>query len=59
MTMEHMDPFGINYAKSYGVYLDIQKNSNKKCLNYKVVDLVKYYNIDIKFVFIGHHFKKL
>jgi hypothetical protein len=30
-----------------------------KSLNYKVVDLVEYYNFDIKFVFIGHHMRKL
>jgi hypothetical protein len=57
MTMEHLDPFGINYAKSCGVYLDIQNISNKKCLICQVVDLVEYYNFDIKFVIIGHHLK--
>jgi len=25
----------------------------------KVVDLVKYYNFDIKFVFVEHHMRKL
>ena len=27
--------------------------SNEKAVNYKVVDLVEVYNIDIKFVFVG------
>jgi hypothetical protein len=27
--------------------------SNKKVVNYKVLDLVEIYNIDIKFVFVG------
>ena len=30
-----------------------------KIFNYKVVDLVEYYNFDIKFVFIEHHMRKL
>jgi hypothetical protein len=58
MTMEHMKSFGINSTKSCGVYLDIPTIKNKK-LNYKVVDLVEYYNFDIKFVFIGHRMRKL
>ena len=28
-------------------------NLKLKSLNYKVVDLIEYYNFDIKFVFIG------
>jgi hypothetical protein len=32
---------------------------NKKLVNYKVVDLVEYYNFGIKFVFIKHHMIKL
>jgi hypothetical protein len=27
-------------------------------MNYKVVDLIKYYNFNIKFVFIEHHMRK-
>jgi hypothetical protein len=54
-----MDFFCINCIKYYETYLDIQMISNQKSLNYKVVDLVKYYNFGIKSVFIGHHTKKL
>ena len=54
-----MDSFGINSIKSCGVYLDIQMISNQKSFNYKVVDLVEYYNFDIKFVFIRRHIRKL
>jgi len=58
MTMENMDSFGINSTNSCGVYLGIQTILNKKCLNYNVVYLIEYYNIDIKFVFIEHHMRK-
>jgi len=57
--MENMDSFGTNSTNSCGVYLDIQTISNQKSLNYKVVNLVGYYNFDIKFVFIEHHMRKL
>jgi hypothetical protein len=33
--------------------------SNKKCLNYKVVDLVESYNFHINFIPIRVHTKKL
>jgi len=33
--------------------------SNKKVINYKVLDLVIPYNFDIKFDFIRDHMKKL
>ena len=59
VTSEHMDSFGINSIKSYDTYLDIQTTSNQKHLNYKVVDIKKYYNFGIKFVFIEHHMRKL
>jgi hypothetical protein len=59
MTVEHMDSFGINSTKSCGVYLDIQMILNQKNLNKKVVDLVEYYNFNIKFVFIGYRIRKL
>jgi hypothetical protein len=52
LTIKHMDSFGINSTESYGVHLDIQMISNKKNMNYKVVDLVKYYNFDIDFSII-------
>jgi hypothetical protein len=32
---------------------------NEKVVNYKVVDLVEYYNFDIKFVFIKQQIRKL
>jgi hypothetical protein len=32
---------------------------NWKGFNYKVVDLIKYYNFDIKFVCIRHHRRNL
>jgi hypothetical protein len=32
--------------------------SNKKIINYRVLDLPKLYNLDISFVFIRHHLKK-
>jgi type IV secretory pathway VirB6-like protein len=54
-----MDSFGINSIKSCGVYLDIETISNKKYLNYKVIDLVEYYNFNLKFIFIEHHMRKL
>jgi hypothetical protein len=59
MTMEHTYSFVINSTKSYGVYLDIQTISYQKRLNYKVVDLVEYYNFDMKFIFIEHHIRNL
>jgi hypothetical protein len=59
MTMEHMDSLGINSTKYCSVYLDTQTISNQNSLNYKFVDLVEYYGFDIKFVFIGHHMRKL
>jgi len=59
MTMEHMASFGINSIKICVVYLDIKMISNQKSLNYKVVDLIEYYNFDIKLVFIGHHMREL
>ena len=59
MTMENMDSFGINSTKSCGIYLDIQTILNQKYLNYKVVDVIEYYNFDIKFIFVEHHMKKL
>jgi hypothetical protein len=59
MTIEHMDSFGINSTKSCDVYLVIQMILNQNILSYKVVDHVKYYNFDIKFVFIGHHMRKV
>jgi hypothetical protein len=31
----------------------------KKSLDYKVVDLVEYYNFNIKFIFIRHHLRNL
>jgi type IV secretory pathway VirB6-like protein len=55
----YMDSFGINSIKSCGVYLDIETISNKKYLNYKVIDLVEYYNFNLKFIFIEHHMRKL
>jgi hypothetical protein len=36
-----------------------KRSQIKKGLNNKVVDLVEYYNFDIKFVFIGHHMRNL
>ena len=33
--------------------------SNKKFINYKVLDLVELYNFDINFVFIQLHLKKI
>jgi hypothetical protein len=53
-----MDSFSINSIKSYDAYLDIHTILNKKSLNDKVVNLVKYYNFGIKFVFIEHHMRK-
>jgi hypothetical protein len=54
-----MDSFGINSIKSCGVYLDIEMISNQKYLNYKVIDLVKCYNFNLKFIFIEHQMRKL
>jgi hypothetical protein len=31
---------------------------NEKVVNYKIVDLVEYYNFDIKFVFIKQQIRK-
>ena len=58
MTMKYMDSFGINSTKYYVVYLNIQTISNKKIINYRVVDLVEYYTFHIKFV-VAHHMTKL
>jgi hypothetical protein len=33
--------------------------SNKKFINYKVLDLIEVYNFDIKFVFIRLYLKKI
>jgi hypothetical protein len=32
--------------------------SNKKFINYKVLDLIEFYNFDINFIFIRLHLKK-
>jgi len=32
---------------------------NESVVNYKILDLIKLYNFDIKFVFIRNHIKKL
>jgi len=32
---------------------------NESVVNYKILDLMKLYNFDIKFVFIRNHMKKL
>jgi len=32
---------------------------NESVVNYKILDLIKLYNFDIKFVFIRNHMKKL
>jgi hypothetical protein len=33
--------------------------SNEKIVNYKVLDLIEFYNFDINFSFIRNHIKKL
>jgi hypothetical protein len=40
-------------------HFGIKTTSNEKLVNYKVVDLIKYYNFTIKFVFNGYHMRKL
>jgi len=40
-------------------YFGTLNNQNKKLLNYKVVDLIESYYVDIKFIFIQIYIEKL
>ena len=59
MTIEHIwYSFDINYKILWYIF-GYSNDLKSKKFKYKVIDLVKYYNFDIKFVFIGHHMRKL
>jgi hypothetical protein len=54
VTIKLMLFFELHNFESYIVYLTLQTFSNKKLINRKAVDLVKYYNFVVDFITIRH-----